>query len=101
MLTTGEVTPRFATHRDFGLPVKENISVYQFCQELFTSGVERNHLEGAQRTRGLWQIYMNNAEAKAKLYTDGITFRGKSVILYEQNPFSMNEESDDPEKKTM
>ena len=49
--------------------------------------------------RGLWRIYMNNAEAKAKLYTDGMTFRSKSVILYEQNPFSMNEESDVPEKK--
>ena len=41
----------------------------------------------------------NNDEAKIKLYTDGMTFTGKSVILYEQNPFSMNEEMDDPEKK--
>lgn len=97
---TGGVTPLFVKHRDLGLDINVRLSVLDFCKELYHV-IDRKDIEGAQRIRGLWRIYLNNQEAKTKLYTNGFTFRGMSVTIYEHNPFLLNEENNDPTKKLM
>ena len=98
--STGGVTPLFAKHKDLGLTDEEQISVFHFCKELCASDVvKRDDIEGAQRVRGLWRIYLNNNGAKAKLLAQDFVFRGKTVILYEQNPFLLRDENNDPDRR--
>ena len=36
--------------------------------------------------KGLWRIYVDDADSRNKLLTKGFALRGKSVILYASNP---------------
>ena len=96
--STRGVYPLFAKHKDLGLPEGEKLTVYQFCREIEKT-VKREDIEGAQRVRGLWRIYLNNNGARAKLHSQGMSMRGKAITLYEQNPFLSREENDDPDRR--
>jgi ribA/ribD-fused uncharacterized protein len=80
----------FVKHNDFGLPVKEHYSTLQLCREV-AKITGNDAIEGAQRIRGLWRIYLKNDEAKRKLLIEGINIRGKSVVVSETNPFVRSE----------
>ena len=98
-VNTGGVTPLFVKHNDLGIGNQEKLEVYDFAKILFANGLDRAHLEGAQRVKGLWRIYINDAKAKAEFFVKGLSYRGKSVPLMETNPFRTFDGSGEPDKR--
>jgi len=96
---TGGVPPLFFKHRELGLGQNEKLSVYELCKELYKNNLNEDDIEGAQRIKGLWRVYMNSAEKRTYLYANGFFFRNISVTLYDQNPFIRNEENEDPDNR--
>ncbi len=96
---TGGVPPLFFKHRELGLGQNEKLSVYELCKELYKNDLNEDDIEGAQRIKGLWRVYMNSAEKRTYLYANGFFFRNISVTLYDQNPFIRNEENEDPDNR--
>ena len=43
-------------------------------------------VKGLQRVRGLWRIYLDSEDERAKLLSNGLTIRLKSIPVYSRNP---------------
>ena len=56
--STRGVYPLFVKHKDLGTPERVRLTVFQLCREL-EKVLKREDIEGAQRVRGLWRIYLN------------------------------------------
>ena len=71
------ITPLYIKHSDIG-DRDDRISTFQFCK-MFDDKIDMKDIEGAQRIKGLWRIYMKNEEAKKKLFSENITVAGKKI----------------------
>ena len=80
-----KITPLYIKHSDIG-DRDDRISTFQFCK-MFEGKIDLKDIEGAQRIKGLWRIYMKNEEAKKKLFSENITVAGKKITIYDENPF--------------
>ena len=98
-VVTGGVTPLFVKHDELKLSRSARLTVYDFCKTLSPT-VSREDIEGAQRIGNLWRIYLNNNDARVKLYTEGMSFHGLAVQVYEQNPYRPINKNYDPLRKT-
>lgn len=94
------IHPVFVKHGDLGLSMNQQLKEYDMCKEI-CKVVNRDDLEGIQRVRGLWRIYLNTAESRLKLLVMGFSIRGISVPIYDQNPFRPIDENNDPLQKTI
>ena len=92
------ILPVFIKHTDLGVENNQQLKEYVICKEL-CKVIDRDELEGVQRVRGLWRLYLTTAEARLKLLTAGFVFNGIAVSLYDQNPFRLIETSSDPLQK--
>ena len=45
-------------------------------------------IDGAQKHKGLWKIYLKAEDTRVKLLSNGLTLRGKRITLYDQDPRS-------------
>ncbi len=96
----GGVTPLFVKHKELGLHENEQLTVFQFCKELFKNGVTQDSLEGAQRIRGLWRVYFTTTQSRDQVYANDFVFRGKTVQTYQENPFLDNRDNKDHRQTT-
>ena len=62
--------------------------------------IKREELEGVQRVRGLWRIYVTSGEARMKLLSVGFSINGYSVRPYDQNPYRPLISNNDPMQQT-
>lgn len=61
----------------------KNEEVYkQLCKT-----IRQEHIQGVQKIGGLWRLYLTDTGARCKLLTQGLDIRGKTVTVYEHNPF--------------
>ena len=80
------IHPVFVRHSDLGMDAKQQVKEYVLCKELYKV-INRDDLEGVQRVRGLWRLYVTTPEARVKLLTEGFSFNGIAVRPQDQNPF--------------
>ena len=93
------VYPVFIKHTDLGLTMQQQLKVYDLSKELFKT-IAREDIDGVQRVRGLWRIYVNTQQSRIKLLTEGVTFKGIQVTIYDQNPFRTNHKDFDSSNST-
>ena len=73
---------------------KENeLNSFEVCMSV-TRVVDEKFVEGAQKVRGLWKIYINDPEARALLLSRGLSIRHRTINLYDKNPFGMRQRNE-------
>ena len=92
------VTPLYAIHSEMGLEDSDRLTPYALCKEVMKI-IDRKYIEGAQKIRNLWRIYINDQDAKESLESAGLSVQGISVPLYKDNPFIRNEDRDNSGRK--
>ena len=99
MATARGCHPLFVKHTDMGLTMHQQLKEIDLCKDIWKV-IQREELEGVQRIGGLWRIYITTEPARIKLLSEGFSYKGLSVSIYEQNPFRRAEENIDPSKRT-
>ena len=99
MATARGIHPVFVKHSDMGLDMNHQLREFDLCKELWKV-IRREELEGVQRVRGLWRIYINVETARVKLLSEGFSFNGLSIRLYDENPFRQSQEIKDRSIRT-
>ena len=80
------VQPVFLLNKTLPAVEEKDYSVAEICAAAErTAGFET--VEGAQRIRGLWRLYVKDNEARITLLVSGIILRGHYVKPHEKNPF--------------
>ena len=68
-------------------PTKEqwlsNVEIYKSLAEI----VSVDNILGIQRVGSLWRLYIQDTVNRVKLLAGGVSLRGKTVQLYEKNPY--------------
>lgn len=78
------------------VPNFKTLKEFEVCKAVFEI-IGQDNLQGCQRIRGLWRIYVKTDEDRIKLITNRITLRNQSIGLYKNNPFRSGIESPDQE----
>lgn len=55
--------------------------------EALTHTIREEYIEGVQKIAGLWRLYITDLPSRCKLMAEGLNFRGRSVTIYQNNPF--------------
>ena len=97
--STRGVFPIFLLHADLGVNRREKILPRELCREA-AEVVGRAEVEGSQRMNGLWRIYLNTDEGRAKLFSEGMNFRNKSITVYDRNPSLSENPRDDAKPRS-
>lgn len=94
---TATSKPLYLKNRDIYKGGEDRISSYEICKSALEVVGERN-IEGAQLIRGVWKLYTKTETSHIKLLQCGLTIRGMSVNLYEDNPYTRKTDDDPVEK---
>lgn len=78
------------------VPNFKTLKEFEVCKAVFEI-IGQDNVQGCQRIRGLWRIYVKTDEDRIKLITNRITLRNQSIGLYKNNPFRSGIESPDQE----
>ena len=62
------------------------ISEYEVCTAV-AKQIGHDNVLGGQKIRGLWRIYLTDAEARKLLITNQLTLQGHKVHVYDKKPF--------------
>ena len=69
----------------------ERYDALEMCLAAQRMSVSETVLE-IQDIRGLWRIYPLTSQARAQLFTDGLSLRGHSVRVCDKNPYIVSEQ---------
>ena len=64
----------------------EELRSLEVCKAVAKSIECTSLIEGAQKHKGLWKVYLKCEEIRAKLLSNGLTLRGKRITLYDKDP---------------
>ncbi len=62
---------------------------YEVCYEA-GKVIGRQHIEGAQKIKNLWRIYLKSETPRPNLLTKGLAIRNTKIQLFEKNPYVNN-----------
>ena len=88
--------PLYFLHQDLGTDNNKHVPGYEIIKQI-ESVISTDKIDGIQRIGGLWRIYINNAEEKLKLMTQGFTFKGIAVRVTSDNPYHSKYEDNQKE----
>lgn len=75
---------------------KVHYSLYLKHDEMYFAlarTIDKSAITGIQRVNGLWRVYLDNLEDKAKLVAEGLYVRGKHIPVLHTNPYRLDSES--------
>ena len=66
---------------------QKRLDTLEVCLAICSVVADETHIEGAQRTGGLWGIYLTNSNTRTQLFCTGFNLRGMQINLKDKNPF--------------
>ncbi|CAG2193324.1 unnamed protein product [Mytilus edulis] len=89
------VKPIFIKESDFfgnKSPPKELWITHVEIYKALEHKIKPQFVRGIQRIKQMWRIYLDTAEDRMLLLTEGITLRNKTIPLHSQNPYYQKDE---------
>ena len=63
------------------------LTVCEICYAIRDVVGRESYIDGAQRTGGLWRVYLKDPIARAQILVTGNSLRDTQVTLYDKNPY--------------
>lgn len=73
-------------------PTKDEWLSHTELYQAISTLINESHIEGLQRVRGMWRIYLDNIDDKVALMSEGVPIRGKVIQVLNTNPDRLDSE---------